>query len=821
MPDLVSRACGLVVTAVVLATTTVLPAASNDDDVEWNGVFSTPVWRRPLHPGRGEGFTVDLRVYRGDITGATVRSWDGEPRRFDMFWVRNDGDHDIWRAAVAGTEEDFLYYRFEITDGADVDYYNSLGMWGSSPSSGDFLIDTTSLGSFPLGATVDGVDTVFRVWAPNADAVSVAGSFNDWSTSSRRMTEVAGIWQARVPSVGHGARYKYVIENGGRLLWRTDPRARAQTSSVGDSIVWRSEHEWGDEDWVTPRFEDMIIYELHVGTFSGEDDGVTHYPGRYRDVVDLHLDHLVELGVNVVELMPIGEFAGDVSWGYNPSFQFAPESSYGSPDDVKHLVDRCHQEGIAVILDVVFNHMGASDLAGNLLDYDGEEIYFYPDGNGYRETPWGPRPDYGRTQVRQYIRDTIRYWLEEYHFDGFRVDGTDFVKVNADGWSVLKEIVQTTDTISRKAIVIGEQLPNDPAVTASIDASGAGMDAQWNDAFHDSLRGAIVAAAFGDPNMGALVGGMNHFDFSGTKAVNYIESHDESAVHGRVTQAADSSDPHGVWAYGRGKLSYGIVMFTAGIPMILQGQELMEDRRFGDSRGHRIRWSYKDDYGDYFRACRDMTRLRRAIPSVRCEGRQNIFHVNESGNVVAWHRWTSFGDDVVIVASFNNSDIGSYCLGMPLAGEWREIFNSDAGIYGGRNTGNGGRIVADGGARDGLPNSVCITLPRMGLLVFGRRSVVVDLPGFLRGDCNGDGRIDVSDPVRHLLGLFGGVPGGDCADACDANGDDLQDVSDALYVLRYLFDRPIFGAGPPAPPAPWPACQEFVPRRGCSRECIE
>ena len=126
MPDLVSRACGLVVTAVVLATTTVLPAASNDDDVEWNGVFSTPVWRRPLHPGRGEGFTVDLRVYRGDITGATVRSWDGEPRRFDMFWVRNDGDHDIWRAAVAGTEEDFLYYRFEITDGADVDYYNSL-----------------------------------------------------------------------------------------------------------------------------------------------------------------------------------------------------------------------------------------------------------------------------------------------------------------------------------------------------------------------------------------------------------------------------------------------------------------------------------------------------------------------------------------------------------------------------------------------------------------------------------------------------------------------------------------------------------------------
>jgi 1,4-alpha-glucan branching enzyme len=805
----------------LLAATLPLCAASNDNRVEWAGVFSSSTWRSPEHPGSGESFTVELRVYRGDITGAKVRTWDGETRRFDMVWVRNDGVYDIWRARVDGTEEDSLYYRFEITDGDDVDYYNSLGMTGGAPSSGDFVINTTSLGPFPLGATIDGGTTVFRVWAPNADEVFVAGSFNGWNASSRPMTKVAGVWQTRVPSVGHGARYKYVIENGGERLWRTDPRARRQTNSVGDSVVWRSDYDWGDDDWVTPYFEDMIIYELHVGTFSGGGDGVTHYPGHFRDVVDRHLDHLLELGINVIELMPIGEFAGEMSWGYNPSFQFAPESSYGSPDDLKYLVDRCHQSGIAVILDVVFNHMGGSDLAGNLLDYDGEEIYFYPEGNGYRETPWGPRLDYGRTQVRQYIRDTIRSWLEEYHVDGFRVDGTDFIKVNAEGWSVLKEIVQTTDTISRKAIVIGEQLPNDPAVTVSIDAGGAGMDSQWNDAFHDNLRNAIGAAAFGDPNMGALAQGMNHFDFGGTKAVNYIESHDESAVNGRVTEAADGNDPHSVYAYGRGKMSYGLVMFTAGIPMILHGQEFMEDRRFGDSRGHRIQWSYKDEYRDYFRACRDMTRLRSAIPSLRSDGYQNVFHVNESGNVVAWHRWTSSGDDVVIVASLNNSDFNEYCLGMPLPGEWREIFNSDAGAYGGRNRGNGGRIDANGGGRDGLPHSACIVLPRMGLLVFARRSVDVQLPGFLRGDCNGDGRIDISDAVRHLLELFGGAPGGDCPDACDANGDDRGDVSDALYVLNYLFVRPLFGPPPSPPPGPWPSCREFVPRRDCDRECVE
>src|SRR5262249_15900751 len=153
-------------------------------------------------------------------------------------------------------------------------------------------------------------------------------------------------------------------------------------------------------------------------------------------------------------------------------------------------------------------------------------------------------PDYGRREVREYIADSVRAWLQEYHVDGFRLDGTDFIKVNTDGWRVLQDIAHTVDPISRRAVVIAEQLPNDNAVTVALDAGGAGLDAQWNDAFHDNLRAALEAAAFGDPNVSALAGGMNHFGFGGAKAVNYIESHDEVAVHGRTVKVADSSNPH-------------------------------------------------------------------------------------------------------------------------------------------------------------------------------------------------------------------------------------------------------------------------------------
>ncbi len=792
-----------------------MAAAGNDGNVEWNGVFSSEAFRAPEYPSQGQSFTADLRVFKGDITGARVRTWDGEERFYDMYWVENDGPYDIWRGEVSGTHEEFLYYYFEIFDGSDRDYYNALGMWENPPSHGDFLINTTQLGGYPLGATAADTGAVFRVWAPGAESASVAGDFNGWSAGADPMKNVQGFWQVYVNNARHGDEYKFVFENDG-TIWRTDPYARAQVDSVDDSIFWNSTYAWNDRDWITPYFEDMIFYELHVGSFSGEGDGVDHYPGRFRDVADQHMDHLIELGINMIELMPLTEFAGSQSWGYNPSFLFAPESEYGSPDDLKYLVDSCHQNGIGVILDVVYNHLGGTDLAGNLLDYDGGEIYFYPPESPYRETPWGPRPDYGRVEVRNYLRDNITFWLEEYHLDGFRLDGTAFIKVNEEGWRLLREITETVDTVSKKAVVIAEQLPNDPALTRSISAGGAGIDSQWSDIFHDNLRQAIRDCAFGDPDMNGVAAGINHFDLgSGTNVVNYIESHDEAHVHGRICVEADGADPDGEWAYGRSKAAAALVMFSAGIPMILQGQEFLEDRPFGDGGSERIQWNYREEHADFMLYFRDIIALRRTQPALRSSGHQNVFHVNDNDNVIAFHRWTDFGDDIVVVVSLADRGFDGYDLGLPLSDLWYEVLNGDAACYGGDNQGNEGQVAALGAPADGFSQSATIVLPRMGVLVFAREPVSYPGSGFLRGDCNGDSNVDISDAVRVLAYLFGGENTIDCQAACNSNDDGAVDISDAVYLLSYLFA----GGGPP--PEPWPECREFEGKLPCERTCPE
>lgn len=789
-----TRALHLLAYVVAASTGNVLFAAANDNNVEWNGVHSSPRWRSPEFPGQNVAFTVELRVFKGDITRARVRTWDGAERFHNLAWNRNEGAHDIYRGTVAGTASSYLYYYFEITDGSDIDYFNALGMSGSAPSRGDFFLDTSPLGRFPLGATPTANGVVFRVWAPNAVNAHVAGVFNAWSASANPLADNQGFWSGLVAGAAAGAEYKLVFDGD---IWRTDPRARRQTSSVGNSVVVKPDaYVWNDSQWVTPYFEDMVIYELHVGSFSGGGDGVTHYPGRFLDVVDKHLDHLVSLGINMIELLPVGEFAGDRSWGYNPTFQYAVEGAYGRPEDLKRLVDRCHQRGIGVLLDVVYNHMGPGDLAENILEFDGKEIYFYPVGNGYRETPWGPRLDYGRVEVRDYIRDNIRYWLEEYHLDGLRIDATDFIKINADGWAVLQDIANAADDVSPKVIVIAEQLPNDPAVSQPIAQGGAGLDAQWNDQFHDALRDAIGAAAFGDPNLAAVAAGINHIGL--TTVVNYIESHDEAAHQGRISKLADGSNPDSEFARGRAKVAAALVLFSAGIPMLLQGQEFLEDRNFGDGMDDRIQWNYVTQHGDFFQFMKDAILLRRTEPALRSSAGQNVFHVNDVANVLAIHRYAGSNEDLVIVVSLANADLPGYQLGLPQPGEWFEVLNSDAAAYGGGDRGNAGSINAGGGPMHGFAHSASILIPRRGVLVFSKHAIA--FPGFLRADCQRNGRVELADVVHSLDALFRGKSVGECVAACDANADGSVDVSDAVFTLLHLF------AGGRMPAAPWPNC---------------
>ena len=232
-----------------------------------------------------------------------------------------------------------------------------------------------------------------------------------------------------------GDEYRFLVRAGGEELSRLDPRARQLTSSVGNAVVYDpAAFDWGKGEFATPAWNDLVIYEMHVGTFS---EGMHGQPGTLEGV-RRRLGYLRELGIGAIQLMPPFEFAGDRSWGYNPAYPFAVESAYGDPDDLKALVRAAHEAGIAVLLDVVYNHLGPSDL--DLWRFDGWSendkggIYFYQDDRS--STPWGEtRPDYGRPEVRAFLRDNAMTWLDEFRIDGLRWDATAYISSITGGGS--------------------------------------------------------------------------------------------------------------------------------------------------------------------------------------------------------------------------------------------------------------------------------------------------------------------------------------------------------------------------------------------------
>jgi len=280
-----------------------------------------------------------------------------------------------------------------------------------------------------MGAMVHKGGVAFRVWAPHAQSVFVKGEFNGWSDDETPLShEENGYWYTDVASAKPGQEYKYVIINGDQKLERIDPYARQVTNSTGNGVIYdTSEFDWQDDDFKLPPHNELVIYEMHIGSFFLDAEGK---PGDFEAAME-KMRHLKRLGVNAIQIMPVAEFAGDYSWGYNPAHIFAVESIYGGPHSFKMFVREAHRRGFAVIQDVVYNHFGPSDL--DLWQFDGWQengkggIYFYNDHRA--ETPWGStRPDYGRGEVRQFIFDNALMWLEEYNVDGLRFDSTLFIR---------------------------------------------------------------------------------------------------------------------------------------------------------------------------------------------------------------------------------------------------------------------------------------------------------------------------------------------------------------------------------------------------------
>jgi 1,4-alpha-glucan branching enzyme len=570
-----------------------------------------------------------------------------------------------------------------------------------------------------MGAIPYDGGTAFRVWAPFADGVQVAGTFNGWSaTTDPLASEQNGYWSVDVQGAGPGDEYKYVIRNGERSLWRIDPYARDVTSSIGNTIITRAHFEWEEDGYASPPWNELVIYELHVGTFNRRPGD---RPGSFRTIIR-KLDYLRDLGVNAIEVMPSMEFATDFSWGYNPAHLFAIESAYGGPRGLKRLVRSAHARGMAVLFDTVYNHFGPDDL--DLWQFDGWSenglggIYFYNDHRAWTE--WGhTRPDYGRPEVRQFIRDNALYWLEDFRLDGLRWDATakirniygheDPAHDLPDGWSLMRRINDEVDRRQPWKIQIAEDLRDNERVTRDTAEGGAGFDTQWDAGFVHPVRAALIAPDDGARDMASIRRAIEHrYGGDAFRRVVYTESHDEVANgKSRVPTEIWPGSPTSWASRKRSTLGAVLVMTAPGIPMIFQGQEFLEELWFHDE--HPLDWDRAERFAGIVNLYRDLIRLRRnwydTTRGLRGQ-HVNVFHVNDADKLIGFHRWDRGGpgDDVVVVANFANRGYGAYALGFPRPGAWRVRFNSD---WSGYDPDFGNHFSYDAwaepAARDGLP----------------------------------------------------------------------------------------------------------------------
>lgn len=617
------------------------------------------------------------------------------------------------------------------------------------------MSSTTTSHATGMGAIVlpDGV--AFRVWAPHADSVAVTGTFDDWSAlpdeADPRPTpkhplesEGNGYWYGEVRQDGshgdgsRGARvgdeYRFVLTNGDLTLSRIDPYARDVTSSVGNGVITDpSAFDWRGDSFTAPDLNRMVIYEAHVGTFfdPSPDDG---HPATLENLEE-RLGYLASLGVNVIELMPLMEFAGDYSWGYNPSHLFAVESAYGGPDALREVIRAAHARGLAVVIDVVYNHFGPSDL--DLWQFDGWAendkggIYFYNDWRS--STPWGDtRPDYGRGEVREFIRDNALMWLEEFHADGLRYDMTPYMRsVDAtvmnipEGWSLARWINTEVRSRHPRAVTIAEDLHGEALVVSTSDA-GAAFHAQWDNHFVHPVRAAVITPDDAARDMEAVRDAVEFSYGDAFSRVIYTESHDEVANgSARVPQEIDPDDPTGYFAQKRSTLGAALALTAPGVPMLFQGQEFLEGEWFRDTVP--LHWDQIREFTGINALYRDLIGLRldRDGVSAGLTGQHvQTLHLHPDNHVYAFHRWLDGGpgDDVVVAVNLDARTWGEYTVGMPAAGTWTVRLDSDAKVYSELFDGVEvpGSVTAVEDDYDGHPASAQLVLPPYSVIILTR-----------------------------------------------------------------------------------------------------
>lgn len=576
-----------------------------------------------------------------------------------------------------------------------------------------------------LGGNVEPGGVRFRVWAPHATAASVRG---DFAATDAPMTAIGGgVFEAHVASAHAGSTYRFVLQTPAGEVLRTDPYCR-QLAASGCTVVDPSAYAWTTPPFSRAPREKSVVYEMHVGSFAVP-NGAAH--GTFASVRDA-LPDLADLGVNVVELLPVQDFGGGAAtWGYNPQLFFAPKPSYGTSDEFRALVDRAHALGIAIVIDTVINHTDGWSQAP-LRCFDGDcpnnsaGLYFFPPGP-YATTPWGPRPNFADARVSEMLVATVDSWMGELRADGFRWDSVSNIRAldgNGTTPGGKDVLVRANDRVhALGGLSIAEDLKGYDAITKSTASGGFGFDAQW-DGFGYDVMNVLVPFADDGRDLGAVVGALQAtYAGDGFARLLFTEDHDTVGNGGaRFPTKVDAMNPTSFAARKRSMLAAVLLLTAPGVPMIFMGQESLATSGFADPpaplaaptpAGLLVRAFYKD-----------MIHLRRNVGGGAgglAEGGVEILHRNDTAKVLAFRRYGASGEDVIVVVNLRNQPYTEYDVGVADATPWRIRMNTDLPAYGADFTGTQtGTVTPILRTKDGRPYALPLALGPYSAIVLTR-----------------------------------------------------------------------------------------------------
>jgi 1,4-alpha-glucan branching enzyme len=650
----------------------------------------------------------------------------------------------------------------------------------------------------PMGADLVNGGATFRVWAPNAQAVYVVLHDFDqtapghWTPNDGDLLvrDPSGYWAGFFPGMTDGASYRFWTVGPSGQGFKRDPRAVELESkgwpNLNCIVRGPSSYPWHDAGFRPPAFNDLVVYQFHIGVYYAVDDKGNDVRMdrvcKFLDVLD-RLDHLVALGVNAVEPLPVVEWQGEFSRGYNSSDFFSPEMDYtvepaevkstylprinallkakGLPgltvadlssqiNQLKAMIDLFHVYGIAVIVDVVYNHAGPlDDQSMRFIDRPANHEWWDPDAYFIGGAGWagGRIFDYASNEVRNFLIDNAKFFLDEYHADGIRYDEVSVIR-NNNGTAFCRALTDTLHFYRRDAINIAEYWNWDRAVSITPTPDGMGFDTTWHDGLRESVRGALAAASGGSSASIDLDAVRNALykppGFSASwRAVTHLENHDlvdgdrpnPADTKPRVPALANPLNHRDWYCRSRSRVATALLMTAPGVPMIFMGEEFLEDKPWNNNPDRTEMMIYWDGLKpgvdkvmqDFLQFSRELIALRRRHPALRAEG-LDAYYTHNANRVLAFHRWVEgVGRDVIVVASLSESTYWGYQLPFPVGGYWNEVFNSDsydslpaAGGYNPSAAGNTWGVTSDGPPLAGFPNSANLVIPANGLLVLAR-----------------------------------------------------------------------------------------------------